>query len=429
MSETAISVEDIGKKYHIGALQPGYRTLRESITDVAASPFKRAWSLMRGQVYGAALLEEELWALRGVSFEVKVGEVLGVIGANGAGKSTLLRVLTRITEPTEGVARIRGRVGALLEVGTGTHPELTGRENIYLTSAVLGMKRAEVDDKFDQIVEFAGIEEFLDTPVKHYSDGMRVRLGFSVAAHLTPEILLIDEVLAVGDVSFQRKCLGKMENIAGEGRTILFVSHNMHAVANLCDRVIWLEHGRLKASGTAVDIVSRYTSSQMEVGEVTADRLVDPRTPIVLKGMRLVGGDGRERDSFAMSEPFAVELDIVQKRLESAPRIALRIRSAADDSLVLTTTDWNSKNPVKKTVACEYTVRCLIPGDMLNDGSYALSVGVDIPRGPVLLELDNIQRFVVVNVESHGDGIYGHLDSVISPYRDWELVSYRPLEE
>lgn len=274
MSDIAIRIENLGKMYRIGGAQEQYRTLRDSITDAVGAPFKRARSLLRGQAYGAAGLEETIWALKDVSFEVKHGEVVGIIGRNGAGKSTLLKILSRITEPTEGYADMYGRVGALLEVGTGFHPELTGRENIYLNGAILGMSREEIDRKFDEMVAFAEVERFIDTPVKHYSSGMALRLGFAVAAHLEPEILVVDEVLAVGDAGFQRKCLGKMENVAQEGRTVLFVSHNMAAVQNLCSKAILLESGKLVMQGPTDEIIDNYlrNSEFLNNGVDFADR-------------------------------------------------------------------------------------------------------------------------------------------------------------
>lgn len=262
MAETAIVVDNLGKRFQIGALAPGFRTFREAITDTARLPAKKILDLFKGSSYGAAHLEEQMWAFREVSFDVTQGEVLGIVGRNGAGKSTLLKILARITEPTEGRARIRGRVGALLEVGTGLHHELTGRENIYLYGSILGMKRSEVNNKFDEIVEFSGIGKFLETPMKHYSDGMRVRLAFSVAAHLEPDILLVDEVLAVGDAEFQKKCLGKMEDVVGEGRTVLFVSHNMVAVRELCPRCILLDRGRLIFDGATDEAITHYMSEE-----------------------------------------------------------------------------------------------------------------------------------------------------------------------
>lgn len=252
MNDIAIHVEGLGKQYRIGAARAPYKTLRESLVQAVQSPFRR---LRQGFQPNA---DNTFWALKDVSFEVKRGEVVGIIGRNGAGKSTLLKILSRITEPTEGLADIYGRVGSLLEVGTGFHPELTGRENIYLSGAILGMKRTEIERKFDEIVDFAEVEKFLDTPVKRYSSGMYVRLAFAVAAHLEPDILMVDEVLSVGDAAFQKKCLGKMENVAKEGQTVLFVSHNMAAIRGLCTTAILLESGRLCHQNSAADVVDMY---------------------------------------------------------------------------------------------------------------------------------------------------------------------------
>lgn len=261
MGNTAIRVENLGKLYRIGGKQERYYTLRDTLVDLAAAPFRKVRGLLRGE--SASGLHEEIWALKDVSFEVKHGEVVGIIGRNGAGKSTLLKILSRITEPTTGYADVYGRVGALLEVGTGFHPELTGRENVYLNGAILGMSRTEIDRKFDEIVDFAGVEKFIDTPVKHYSSGMGLRLGFAVAAHLEPEILVVDEVLAVGDAEFQKKCLGKMSEVAGEGRTVLFVSHNMAAVRNLCPHCIWLQGGTVREYSDTESAIKAYISQAM----------------------------------------------------------------------------------------------------------------------------------------------------------------------
>jgi len=258
MSDIAIDVEGLGKKFQIGGIQKSYYRLTDQLVDMIVSPFRRTGNLLRGQAGGAADLSETIWALKDISFQIKSGEVVGIIGRNGVGKSTLLKILSGITDPTEGYADIYGRVGSLLEVGTGFHPELTGRENIFLNGAILGMKRAEIESKLDEIVAFAEIDKFLDTPVKHYSSGMYVRLAFSVAAHLEPEILLVDEVLAVGDMAFQRKCLGKMDDVAQEGRTVLFVSHNMALLQTLCERGIMLQQGAVFADGTITDVVDAY---------------------------------------------------------------------------------------------------------------------------------------------------------------------------
>jgi lipopolysaccharide transport system ATP-binding protein len=253
MSDVAIEVDNLGKMYRLGGRPERYRRFTETVMDVLTAPARRLRTL--GQ---PPLPEQTLWALKNLSFEVKQGEVVGIIGRNGAGKSTLLKILSRITEPTEGEARVYGRVGSLLEVGTGFHPELTGRENIYLNGAILGMRRAEIARKFDEMVAFAEIEKFIDTPVKRYSSGMYVRLAFAVAAHLEPEILVVDEVLAVGDASFQRKCLGKMEDVARGGRTVLFVSHNMAAIENLCQRGVVLDQGRVEFIGSQTEAIAGY---------------------------------------------------------------------------------------------------------------------------------------------------------------------------
>lgn len=263
MSDIAIRVENLTKKFFLGE-RVGIKTFREALQDLVTAPF-RVWK-KNGQGDGQEKIdtEREIWALKGVSFEVKHGEVLGIIGPNGAGKSTLLKILSRITEPTGGYAEIRGRVGSLLEVGTGFHPELTGRENVYLNGAILGMSKAEIRRKFDDIVSFAGVEKFIDTPVKRYSSGMQVRLAFAVAAHLDPEILIIDEVLAVGDAEFQKRCLGKMNEVSRSGRTVLFVSHNMAAVQSLCGRVVVLENGRPIIEDTPEVAISEYLSRRSQ---------------------------------------------------------------------------------------------------------------------------------------------------------------------
>jgi lipopolysaccharide transport system ATP-binding protein len=264
MGDIAIRADGLSKCYQIGLRQERFRaSLRETIVDSVKKPFQRAGRLVRGEsVFDAET--EEVWALKDVSFEIKRGEVLGVIGRNGAGKSTLLKLLSRITEPTAGYAEIHGRIAALLEVGTGFHPELTGRENVYLNGAILGMRQREIDGKFDEIIAFSGVERFIDTPVKYYSSGMHLRLAFSVAAHLEPEIVLVDEVLAVGDASFQRKCLGKMDDVASQGRTVVFVSHNLAVVKELCQTSIVLANGSIVASGSVVDGLSHYSKSLTE---------------------------------------------------------------------------------------------------------------------------------------------------------------------
>jgi len=280
-SESAILLEHLSKQYRIGARLDPYRTLRETIVKGAREPFRRLAAVARGEP--AAPPAETIWALRDVSFEIKRGEVVGIIGRNGAGKSTLLKILSRITEPTSGWAKTWGRVGSLLEVGTGFHPELTGRENIYLYGSILGMKRSEIDLNFDKIVSFSGVAPFLDTPVKHYSSGMYVRLAFAVAAHLEPQILIVDEVLAVGDAEFQRKCLAKMEEVSEEGRTVLFVSHNMGLIQSLCRRVILMREGSVYADDTAANGVGAYLRT---LEQTASENLLERRDR---------GGRGRTR--------------------------------------------------------------------------------------------------------------------------------------
>jgi lipopolysaccharide transport system ATP-binding protein len=273
--DLAARVVSLGKRYFIGARQPAYRTFREQLGRSLSAPYRRTRDLLRGHATGAAELSEAIWALRDVSFEVRQGEVLGIIGQNGAGKSTLLKILSRITEPTEGYADIGGRISSLLEVGTGFHPELTGRENTYLNGAILGMKRAEITRKFDEIVDFSGVEQFIDTPVKHYSSGMRVRLAFAVAAHLEPDILIIDEVLSVGDAAFQQKCLGKMGTVARSGRTVLFVSHNLPMVEHLCGRALLLRQGRLVDEGNPAEVIGSYLAELPKLAAVPLRQRAD----------------------------------------------------------------------------------------------------------------------------------------------------------
>lgn len=262
MTDIAIRVENISKQYRIGGKQERYRTLRDALVKNFTAPFRRLSSVLRGQ--STTFSHETIWALKNVSFDIKQGEIIGIIGRNGAGKSTLLKILSRITEPTEGYAEVHGRVGSLLEVGTGFHPELTGKENIYLNGSILGMKKVEIDRKFDEIVAFAEIAKFIDTPVKHYSSGMYMRLAFSVAAHLETEIMLVDEVLAVGDIQFQQKCVRKMSNVAKEGRTVLVVSHNMRVVETLADQCLFLDKGVLEGNGPVLDIVRQYQTSSLK---------------------------------------------------------------------------------------------------------------------------------------------------------------------
>jgi lipopolysaccharide transport system ATP-binding protein len=311
MPEIVISVDNLSKRYLIGHRSGSYRytALRDVIGREVRNFIRKGLDFCRGKQIIQGDDVEELWALKDVSFTVSSGEVIGVIGSNGAGKSTLLKILSRITEPTEGQVRLRGRVGSLLEIGTGFHPELTGRENIFLNGAILGMTQREIRSKFDEIVAFAEVEKFLDTPVKHYSSGMYVRLAFAVAAHLEPEILIVDEVLAVGDVAFQKKCLGKMQDVADSGRTVLFVSHNMSAINTLCQRSVYLENGRVKAIGPTREIVPEYLSSALNLGAGSVDRL---RTPGFGEKVRLVNVslETGNRSTLVFGEPLTYMLGV-----------------------------------------------------------------------------------------------------------------------
>lgn len=298
-----IEVSGLSKQYHIGKRQQ-YKTLRETLMNALTSPAR----LFRKN--GSKSEDNTIWALKDVSFEVNQGEVLGIIGRNGAGKSTLLKILSRITEPTEGEVKIHGRVGSLLEVGTGFHPELTGRENIFLNGAILGMRREEIKKKFDEIVAFAEIEKFLDTPVKRYSSGMYVRLAFAVAAHLEPEILIIDEVLAVGDVQFQKKCLGKMGEVAKEGRTVLFVSHNMAAIRNLCQRCIWMEKGSSIGDGNTTVITDSYINKYLGDPSLAAEKhfMELPEKEFQLLSVKMINEDGEITQHFDCDRHIYIEM-------------------------------------------------------------------------------------------------------------------------
>ncbi|MEW6577698.1 MAG: ABC transporter ATP-binding protein [Chloroflexota bacterium] len=406
MGNVAIRVEGLGKMYRIGGRQERYRTLRDTLTDAFTAPFRRASSLLHGQAYGAANLNETIWALKDVSFEVKHGEVVGIIGRNGAGKSTLLKILSRITEPTEGYADVYGRVGSLLEVGTGFHPELTGRENIYLNGAILGMSRAEIDRKFDEIVAFAEIEKFIDTPVKHYSSGMGLRLGFAVAAHLEPEILVVDEVLAVGDAQFQKKCLGKMSEVAGEGRTVLFVSHNMAAVLNLCDRVAVLDRGNVRYLGEANEGVARYVNNMIAQSDGDVDlRMHSARrkgcTPI-LQRARLLGEDGNVRSQFLSGESWRIEMSCFL----DAPLQDFQIGIGVDDWFQSRVFSLTTLTAGAKLAPATHTFKvvCVVDDLPLAPGHYTLSLSAGTSHAPLLDALDHAVTFYVEASDFFGSG-------------------------
>ena len=369
MPDLALRAHGLGKRYRIGLPSGGYRTLRDGLT-------RAARAIVRAD--GAQAPAGTIWALRDVSFDVTRGQVLGVIGRNGAGKSTLLKILSRVTEPTEGWADVAGRVGSLLEVGTGFHPELTGRENVYLNGAILGMKRTEIDRKFDEIVQFSEVETFLDTPVKHYSSGMYLRLAFAVAAHLEPDILVVDEVLAVGDAEFQRKCLGKMSDVAREGRTVLFVSHNMSAILRLTDETLVLEAGRVALRAPSSEAVDYYLGTgAFEQGARTWEpAAVAPGSPFEPVALRLLDGDGRAAGQVLATTGCVVEFEYRLRTAVTGLRTGIYLSTARGEP-VFTSFDTDSQDMFNRwtsRAAGSYLSRCRIPGNLLNDGRYVVGV-------------------------------------------------------
>ena len=377
--QTMISARGVSKKYRLGGTELGYAVLRERIVEVLRAALKREKKPDT----------QEFWALDDVSFDVGEAEVVGLIGKNGAGKSTLLKIISRITEPESGEIHLYGKVASLLEVGIGFHPELTGRENVFLNGAILGMSRAEIRRKFDAIVEFAEITRFLDTPVKRYSSGMYVRLAFAVAAHLEPDILLVDEVLAVGDAQFQQKCLGKMRDIRAQGRTVVVVSHNMSTVASLCQRVIWLADGKVKISGPTHDVIGRYLSEGVE-----NDFVWTPRHGI-LSGFEyhqisVVRGDtGAPSDGIAADMPIDVVFDFTIHEKFPPGHLELRVMNDAGEHLFTSSSADGQPNPNHDWPLGRQTLTCHIPGNLLMPGRYFVTVtepygGYDIARENIL---------------------------------------------
>jgi lipopolysaccharide transport system ATP-binding protein len=412
----AIEAQALSKRYRIGKLEAAYGTLRESLTHAA----KRVAGLEHRPH------REEVWALRDVSFRVDEGQVLGVVGRNGAGKSTLLKILTRITSPTSGRATIRGRVGSLLEVGTGFHPELTGRENVFLNGSILGMKRREIQSKLGEIVEFSGIEKFIDTPVKRYSSGMYVRLAFSVAAHLEPEILLVDEVLAVGDAEFQRRCLGRMEDMSGTGRTILFVSHNMQAINQLCDRAILLEGGGIAADGQTAEVVTRYLQSTHGTGSRRAwpDIASAPGDDLAkLLSVRVVDEDGDTVETADVRRPIGIEITfrVLRDGQPVFPKIKIRDRQGEIAFNALDTSPrWHEPSPPGV-----YAATAWIPENLLNEGLASVDVAVCSLRIPKLYQHAADYDVVSFHVYDPFEGdsargrFAGQLRGVVRPLLEW----------
>jgi lipopolysaccharide transport system ATP-binding protein len=411
----AIDVQELSKKYKLGEMQAAYGTLRESLVH-----FGRR---LVGTEHRPS--REEIWALRDVSFQVPEGQVLGVVGRNGAGKSTLLKILTRITTPTGGRVEIRGRVGSLLEVGTGFHPELTGRENVYLNGSILGMKRREIDRRYDEIVEFSGISKFMDTPVKRYSSGMYVRLAFSVAAHLEPEIMLVDEVLAVGDAEFQRRCLGRMEELGSAGRTVVFVSHMLPSVAQLCDRAIQIDSGMIVGDGRAADVIAGYLHQTHSAGtERSWDADEAPGDDLArILSVRVLPHEGIPPGIMDVRHPIGIELvfRVLREGKPVFPKIKVLDRETAIAFNAIDTDErWHDQSPPG-----DYVSTAWIPGNLLNEGPAIVEVAVCSIDFPKLEHHAAVYQAVSFEVLDPGEGdtargrFGGQWRGVVRPMLDW----------
>jgi lipopolysaccharide transport system ATP-binding protein len=425
MSDVVVRLERLSKQYRLGMKGEEYTTLRDMLANACMKVFRRASRRSWEQDRQTTPLGDTLWALKEVSCEITRGEVVGLIGRNGAGKSTLLKLLARITEPTSGFAEIHGRLSSLLEIGTGFHAELTGRENIYLNGSIIGMKRAEITRKFDEIVAFAEIERFLDTPVKHYSSGMYLRLAFAVAAHLEPEILLVDEVLAVGDIRFQRKCLGKMQEVGRQGRTVLFVSHNMPAVTRLCERTILLDEGRVLRDGPSHEVVSAYLNS--EVG-TTAEREWpnSPRAPggevARLRAVRVRTADGQITAVIDIRHAVGIEIeyDTLQPGYILLPRFLLHNEEGVR---AIEAVDLDPQWRRRPRPAGRYVSTGWIPSNLLSEGTFFVSCDM-VTLEPVMKQFDerDAVAFQVVDsldgTSARGDW-GGRMNSVVRPLLQW----------
>ena len=400
----AIKAENLSKKYLIGETAKLYSTMRDSL----ASGFGKIGRKFRRGANGGDSADQEFWALRDINFEIKPGEVVGVIGRNGAGKSTLLKVLSRITEPTGGSVDIYGKVGSLLEVGTGFHNELTGRENLYLSGAILGMKRAEITRQFDEIVAFAEIEKFVDTPVKHYSSGMYLRLAFGVAAHLQPNILLIDEVLAVGDQNFQKKCLGKMNDVAKQGRTVLFVSHNMSAITDLCQRGILIKAGRVAFDGRAADCVSEYYKDNNTDGADDAEN--SRHLPLQVHSLKLNDGS---LTAVEAGEDFEVSLNIKGRNIRN-PSIFFIVENVAGQTVVHKRIE--SKELGLETIDGNYKLNIALPGLWLSPGIYSMYFKFMVPSTDWSGRLQSERMLLEIRGEMERTG-----KAVLNPAVEWSV--------
>jgi len=415
----AIEAQGLSKKYRIGEMQAAYGTLRESLSHAGKRMIGREHHLARKQ---------EIWALKDISFQVPEGQVLGVIGRNGAGKSTLLKVLTRITTPTSGRVEIRGRVGSLLEVGTGFHAELTGRENIYLNGAILGMKRREIDQRFDAMVEFSGVEKFIDTPVKRYSSGMYVRLAFSVAAHLEPEIMLVDEVLSVGDAEFQRRCLGRMEELGSAGRTVLFVSHQLSAIAQLCDRALQINGGKIVQDGQPAEVIAHYLHQTHSAGvERTwpSEEAAPGNDLAKIMSVRVLPHEGMPPGIMDVRNPIGIE--IVFRVLKWGKPVFPKIKVLDRESTVAFNAmdideRWRANSPPG-----EYSATAWIPGNLLNEGAASAEVAICSIDFPKLEHHAAVYEAVSFEVLDPGEGdtargvFGGQWRGVVRPLLEWTI--------
>ncbi|MGE0406798.1 MAG: ABC transporter ATP-binding protein [Candidatus Korobacteraceae bacterium] len=422
MGNIAVRAENIGKQFRIGRRQQ-YGTLRDSLVHAASSPLRWTRRVLSGTPRTPNT--ETIWALEDISFDIKHGELVGIIGRNGAGKSTLLKILSRITEPTRGRALIYGRVGSLLEVGTGFHPELTGRENVYLNGAILGMRKREIEQHFDAIVEFSEVSRFIDTPVKRYSSGMYLRLAFAVAAHLQPEILIVDEVLAVGDSSFQKKCLAKMEEVGGQGRTVLFVSHNMQAVTRLCKRAIFLEGGYVRKDGSTRETVSAYLDSGFGTTAMRDWPEIEkaPGNDIVrLRGVRVRTDTGEISDAIDIRRPVGIEIewDVLKSGHSLTPLFTFRNEEGMMLFVCLgLEPEWRKRT----RPAGRYTSTAWIPGNFLSEGT--IMVGAEVctenPHIPHFVEYPAVAFQVVDSLDGDSArGDYGGpMPGVIRPVLKW----------
>ena len=421
-SQAAIQVNGISKYYRLGSQEEHKDSIVSSIFSVLKSPiknFKKYRSLYNFKDVNIDNVPDDvLLALRDISFSINPGERVGIIGSNGAGKSTLLKVLSRITQPTKGTAFIRGRVSSLLEVGTGFHPELSGRENIYLNATILGMRKSEVDRKFDEIVTFAGVEKFLDTPVKRYSSGMKVRLAFAVAANLEPEILIVDEVLAVGDAEFQQKCLNKMEAVGKQGRTVLFVSHNMGAISRLCDRVLWMQQGRLLQDGNSDEVIAAYLNAGTSGHAICQfDVAGQEKSDVILKTAQITNSKTKEPaivTDFINPLEVEIEYDILQMCRNTA--IFIRLIDA-QGSIIFTsrdtdTTEWRDRT---REVG-SYVSSCELP-TYLKPGRYHLSIGITQSAKNIMLH----ENVLVFDITSVGCKASPNRRGAIMPFLDWQV--------